>query len=63
MSNVFKNNGTAPTPFGGLELFAADVTYLMFDPGHANCFANNRYETFEAPVLPPLLAKSCKSLP
>ena len=33
VANVFKNNGTAPTPFGGLETFAADITYLMFETG------------------------------
>jgi parallel beta-helix repeat protein len=63
VSNVLKNNGTAPTPFGGLENFAGDVTYLMLDTGHANCFAKNKYATFEDPFLPPIMAQSCKPLP
>jgi parallel beta-helix repeat protein len=60
VSNTFVNNGTAPTPFGGLELFAADVTYLMLEPGHSNCFANNTFDTFQAPFLHPILANTCK---
>ena len=60
VANVFKNNGTAPTPFGGLENFAGDVTYLMLETGHENCFANNKYGTFEAPFLPPVIARSCR---
>jgi len=60
VANVFKNNGTAPTPFGGLENFAGDITYLMLDTGHENCFANNKYGTLEAPFLPPMVARSCR---
>ena len=44
VSNVLANNGTAPIPFGGLEFFAADITYLV-DAGHLNCFAKNTYDT------------------
>ena len=60
VSNTFTNNGTAPVPFGGLENFAADVTYLMFEPGHANCFAGNTYATFKVPGLQPVVANGCK---
>ena len=60
VSNVLANNGTAPVPFGGLEAFAADITYLMLEPGHRNCFAKNTYGTFQQPGLPPVLADSCK---
>jgi hypothetical protein len=60
VGNKFVNNGTAPVPFGGLELFAADITYLMIEPGHANCFAGNEYETFQTPFLDPIVATSCK---
>ena len=57
---TLQNNGTAPTPFGGLENFAGDITYLMLDTGHENCFANNKYGTLEAPFLPPVMARSCR---
>jgi parallel beta-helix repeat protein len=60
VSNVLANNGTAPVPFGGLEAFAGDITYIMLDPGHANCFANNTYGTFQIPGVPPIVANGCK---
>ena len=60
VSNTLKNNGTAPVPFGGLEKFAADITYLLLEPGHENCFANNTYDTFRMPGIPPIVANSCK---
>jgi len=60
VSNVLTNNGTAPVPFGGLEVFAADITYLMLETGHLNCFAKNVYGTFQKPGFPPVLADSCK---
>jgi len=63
VSNVLKNNGTAPIPFGGLETFAADITYLMLETGHANCFANNTYDTIQMPFIPPMVANRCKLLP
>jgi hypothetical protein len=53
------NNGTDPVEFGGLELFAADIAYLMFEPGHVNCFAKNTYTTFKTPFADPIIANSC----
>ena len=59
-SNVLKNNGTDPVSFGGLETFAGDISYIMLETGHANCFARNRYGTFEMPGVPPLVANRCE---
>src|SRR5262249_30307465 len=59
VSNRLKGNGTDPVSFGGLEAFAGDVTYLMVEPGHANCFADNKYATFQKPLLPPIVADRC----
>jgi hypothetical protein len=59
VSNTLVHNGTNPVPFGGLEAAAADITYLIFEPGHPNCFANNTYGTFVAPFVQPILAKNC----
>jgi hypothetical protein len=60
VSNKLDNNGTDPVPFGGFENFAADLTYLVLGPG-PNCYANNRYATFQAPfpAFQPILAKHC----
>jgi len=60
VANVLKNNGTDPVSFGGLEAFAADITYLMLDRGHANCFAKNKYGKFMSPIVPPIVASSCE---
>jgi hypothetical protein len=44
--NKFANNASSPTPYGGLETFAADITYLVFGGASANnCFARNDYST------------------
>jgi Right handed beta helix region len=61
VSNRLTGNGTDPVPFGGFELFAADVTYLVLGTG-PNCFANNRYGTFQAPfpAFQPTLANHCR---
>jgi len=46
--NVFTGNGTNPDPSHALADYAADITYIMFEPGHYNCFAkNNTYTTRE----------------
>ncbi len=40
--NKLSNNGTNPSPFGGLESFADDITYVSLGgPNSANCFAKN----------------------
>jgi hypothetical protein len=64
VKNTLVNNGTDPNPtndpaFALFALFAADITYIIGDPGHANCFAKNTYDTFQAPFLQPILANSC----
>lgn len=56
--NSLTNNGTNPASHP-LAPWAADIVYFMFEAGHANCFARNTYGTFEAPVVPPILADSC----
>ncbi|HLK11969.1 MAG TPA: right-handed parallel beta-helix repeat-containing protein [Candidatus Binatia bacterium] len=58
VSNALSNNGLHPIPFGGLEAFAADITYLVLAPDAGNCFAHNTYGTLTY-VVPPLLAKRC----
>jgi Right handed beta helix region len=58
VSNVLSSNGLDPVPFGGLEAFAADISFLVITADTGNCFADNRYGTLEY-ILPPLLAKSC----
>jgi parallel beta-helix repeat protein len=58
VSNTLATNATNPIPFGGLEFFAADFTYLAVPPSHGNCFAKNDYTTFKG--VPPFpLAKTC----
>jgi hypothetical protein len=62
VSNVLVHNGTNPTSdpdFALFALFAADITYLVPEAGHSNCFANNSYTTFQAPLFPPTIANSC----
>ena len=53
VANNLVTNGTDPVPFGGLEAFAADISYLMLESGHPNCFARNTYSTFKAPFQKP----------
>lgn len=60
VANVLRNNGDDPVSFGGLESFAADITYLLLEPGHANCFARNRYGSFEMPGIAPIVADRCE---
>jgi len=46
--NVITGNGTNPDPSHALAPYAADITYIMFETGHWNCFAkNNTYGTRE----------------
>ena len=45
--NVFVANGTAPDPDHPMAPYAADLTYLILDPGHVNCFAKNEYSTMK----------------
>lgn len=46
--NTMTGNGTNPDPSHPLADYAADITYIMFDAGHYNCFAkNNEYDTRE----------------
>jgi len=62
VSNTFVGNGTAPVPFGGFELFAADITYIIKQadgPTSNNCFAKNTYMTLKAPAYPLTISKSC----
>ena len=48
-----------PIPFGGLEVFAADITYLVLTTDTGDCFADTRYGTLKY-IVPPFLAKSCR---
>ncbi len=41
IKNNLIDNGLSPIPFGGLEIFANDIIYLLLEPGHENCFAKN----------------------
>ena len=58
VSNTLATNAGNPIPFGGLELFAADFTYLAIPPSQGNCFAKNTYTTFKG-IQPFPLAKTC----
>jgi hypothetical protein len=44
VSNVFTNNGQAPT--SGYESLAADITYVVIPGTPTNCFADNTYSSF-----------------
>ncbi len=57
--NDLLNNAANPVPFSGLELFAADITYLTLDLGHANCFAKNTPGATTGFIVPPIFAKNC----
>ena len=61
ISNTLLNNAGNPTPFGGLEFFAADFTYLVTGAGHVNCFADNSYTTLNG-FGGQILANSCPPL-
>lgn len=58
VSNTLTNNGTAPPPHA-LAPYAADITYIMLEPGHINCFAKNTYDTLQAPLYQPFITNSC----
>ena len=45
--NVFIDNGTAPDPDHPMAPYAADLTYIVLDSGHINCFAKNEYSTMK----------------
>lgn len=59
VANRLVNNGTAPVPAGGLELFSADITYLVLTPGHTNCFAKNVNSTQNGVFIGAVFANSC----
>ncbi len=53
-ANIITGNGTSPDPSHALAPYAADITYIMFETGHYNCFAkNNVYNTREYAWLQP----------
>lgn len=58
VKNTLVNNGTDPVPFGGFELLAADIVYVV-EAGHANCFAKNDYVTINSLGGAPIFANHC----
>jgi len=63
VNNVFKHNGTNGQ--GDFAFLAADITYVVLDATHTNCFAKkNTYSTFkkvvpDPPPVTPIVAKNC----
>jgi hypothetical protein len=53
--NVLIDNGTAPDPEHPMAPYAADLTYIVLDQGHINCFAKNEYDTLKNLGKPMLL--------
>ena len=62
VQNTLTHNGT--NGHGDFAALAADITYVVTEAGHTNCFADNTYSTFNTigvPAIgaPPNLVKSC----
>ena len=57
VGNSFSHNGYAPV--GDFAFLAADMTYVVLDPSHMNCFADNTYSTFQK-LGTPTEAKVCR---
>lgn len=57
--NKFINNGTAPDPMHPLATYAADMIYILFETGHANCFGKNEFTTRDFPFVQPNVLAKC----
>jgi len=63
VQNTLTHNGT--NGHGDFAFLAADLTYVVTEAGHTNCFADNTYSTFNVVGIPPIgappnLVSSCK---
>jgi parallel beta-helix repeat protein len=61
--NTLTDNGLHPVPHP-LAPYAADITYILLDSGHVNCFAKNTTATNTTPTLQvvgttPIFAPNC----